>query len=160
MDDTFDTIGRFGYVSDYDPAKHFARVDFPDLGIVSGWLPVLVPNSHDNHDEFHMDIGEHVYCLLHDNTGIVLGAVYDGKNKPPVADFNIRAITFKDGTTITYDRQNHLTDIRDCNGNSIHMDDKGITITSCKNISIKASSNYESSAGGHMGFTASKIDLN
>ena len=155
-----DTIGRFGYISAYDPEKHYARVEFPDLGIVSGWLPVAVRNSKDNHDENHLDIGEHVYCLLHDNTGIILCSVYDNSNTPPVASTDTRAITFKDGTAITYDRENHVTDITDCNGNNIHMDKDGITITSCGYIHVTASGNYENSAGSHMGFTAGTIDLN
>lgn len=155
-----DTIGRFGYISAYDPEHHFARVEFPDLGIVSGWLPVAVQNSKDNHDEKHFDIGEHVYCLLHDNTGIILCAVYDNSNKPPKADTDIRAITFKDGTTITYDRSEHVTDITDCNGNNFHMDSKGITINSCGYIKMIASSTYEGQSGGNMSFSAPRIDLN
>lgn len=155
-----DTIGRFGYISAYDPERHFARVEFPDLGIVSGWLPVAVHNSKDNHDEKHFDIGEHVYCLLHDNTGIILCAVYDNSNTPPVASTDTRAITFKDGTVITYDRAEHITDITDCNGNNIHMDSKGITITSCGYIHVNASANYECKASANMIFSASRIDLN
>lgn len=175
--DNSDTIGRFGYISDYDHEKHYARVEFPDLGIVSSWLPVAVWNSKDNHDEKHFDIGEHVYCLLHDNTGIVLCAVYDNNNNPPVANKEIRAITFKDETTLTYDRENHITDfkdcnensihidengidITDCNGNNIHLDDKGITITSCADIIVNAADNYENTSGSHTGFTSPRIDLN
>ena len=42
---------RFGHVTEYDPSRHMARVNFPDLGITSYWLPVLVPNSLKNREK-------------------------------------------------------------------------------------------------------------
>lgn len=102
---------RTGYVSDYDPKRHMARVIFPDKGnLVSGWLPVSVRNSKTNHDEHHLDINEHVACLFTGNgieEGIVMSALYDDKNRPPESDPNIRKMIFGDGTEITYDRSNH-----------------------------------------------------
>ena len=39
-------LGRFGYVSDYDPKRHMARIEFPDKeDLVSAWLPVAVSNT-------------------------------------------------------------------------------------------------------------------
>ena len=36
-------IGRFGYVSAYDPKRHMARIEFPDKGnLVSAWLLFVV----------------------------------------------------------------------------------------------------------------------
>ena len=111
--------GRFGYVSDYDPERHMARIQFPDKdNLVSAWLPVAIPNSMKNKDERHLDIGEHVYCNMMGNgleVGVVLCSIYDDKNKPVIHDQDIRAVTFEDGTKISYDRKNHLLKI-DCIG--------------------------------------------
>lgn len=101
---------RFGHVAAYDPARHMARVNFPDLGLTSYWLPVLTHNSLKNHDENHLDPGEHVACLMSGQgaeMGIVLGAFYDDKNTPPVAGQDVRAVTFSDGVRVSYDRARH-----------------------------------------------------
>lgn len=101
---------RFGHVTEYDPSRHMARVNFPDIGIVSYWLPVLVSNSLRNHDETHLDIGEHVACMMSGigaEMGVVLGAFYDDKNTPPVKDSDTRSVTFDDGARITYNRSTH-----------------------------------------------------
>lgn len=105
-------VARFGYVSDYDAKTHMARVRFPDKdNMVSGWLPVIVPNTKKNKDEYHLDVNEHVFCMMMGNgmeAGAVLGAVYDDTNKPPVGDADVRVTTFEDGTRISYDRKNSL----------------------------------------------------
>ncbi len=102
---------RFGHVTEYDEARHMARVNFPDMGMVSHWLPVIVPNTLKNHDEFYLDSGEHVACLMQGQgteTGVILGSFYDDKNKPPVADKNIRSVIFSDGSRVSYDRASHI----------------------------------------------------
>ena len=133
------TIIRYGYVSDYDAKRHMARVIFPDKeNLVSNWLPLLIANSLKNHDEFHVDINEHVACLMSGNgieNGVILGAIYDDTNKPPKGNQDIRITTFEDGTSIAYNRAKHALSI-DCKGS--------ITIT----------------AKGSMKLTASRIDLN
>jgi len=119
-------VARFGYISNYDAERHRARVIFPDKdNLPSGWLPVVVPNSLKNHDELHLDINEHVLCLMLGNgieAGAVIGAIYDNKNKPPESDKNTRKVKFDDGTEILYDRKNHELKIN-CVGNiTIHAD--------------------------------------
>ena len=147
--------GRFGYVSAYDPQKHMARIQFPDKeNLVSEWLPVAVPNSKKNHDECHLDIGEHVYCNMMGNgleSGVVLCAVYDDKNKPPAGDGDIRKTTFEDGTEILYDRKNKTLEIK-CEGD-VKIQAKG-------NITFKAEGNITITAGGNISEQAARIDLN
>lgn len=143
----YSAVGRFGEVSDYDPKRHMARVKFPDKGdLVSAWLPVAVRNSKKNHDECHLDIGEHVYCNMMGNgleLGVVLCSVYDDTNKPPTGDKDTRKVKFEDGTEILYNRKNNLMKIQ-CEGD-IEIHAKG-------NITIKADGNIKEQA--------SKIDLN
>ena len=101
---------RFGHVTEYDPSRHMARVNFPDMELVSYWLPVLVPNALKNHDEHGLDVGEHVACLMSGigaEMGVVLGAFYDDTNKPPVQDEEIRSVRFSDGVQVMYDRESH-----------------------------------------------------
>lgn len=139
MSEEFNVHGRFGYVSEYDPARHMAKVIFPELDdLVSTWLPVLIPNSLENHDELHLDVNEHVYCLMQGQgceSGIIIGAIYDDTNKPPVGDIEIRSITFKDGTRVSYDRDAHL-------------------------MKIECTGDIEIEAKGHVKITGSRIDLN
>lgn len=111
MTETHTTSLRFGHVTEYDPSRHMARVNFPDLGIVSYWLPVLVPNSLKNHDYAPLDAGEHVACIMLGEIGVILGAFYDDKNTPPVKDSEIRSIVFDDGTKISYDRKSQKLSI-------------------------------------------------
>lgn len=131
--------GRFGYVSAYDPARHMARIQFPDKdNLVSAWIPVAIPNSLKNRDEVHLDVGEHVFCCMLGNgleSGVVLCSVYDDKNKPPVHEQDIRVVTFGDDTRILYDRAKHLLKI-DCVGD------------------------IEIHANNHIKLTAGRIDLN
>ena len=133
------SLGRFGYVSAYDPVRHMARIQFPDKNnLVSAWLPVAVRNSAKNKDECHLDIGEHVYCSMMGNgleAGVVLCSIFDDTNKPPAGDADIRKTTFGDGTEIIYDRKS-----------------KSLTINCVGDITINAS--------GNMKLTAAKIDLN
>ena len=133
------SFGRFGYVSDYDPKRYMARIQFPDKdNLVSSWLPVTVPNSKKNHDEFHLDIGEHVFCVMLGNgleAGVVLGAIYDDTNKPPEGDKDVRKTTFSDGTEILYDRKNHKLKVNCVGDVEVHAD-------------------------GNIKDTASRIDLN
>ncbi len=139
--------GRFGYVSDYDPKRHMARIQFPDKGdLVSSWIPVAVANSKKNRDECLLDIGEHVYCNMMGNgleAGVVICSIYDDTNKPPTGDADIRKTTFNDGTEILYDRKNKLLKI-DCKGD----------------IEIHAKGNITIIADGNMKHQASQIDLN
>ena len=133
------SLGRFGYVSDYDAKRHMARVQFPDKeDLVSGWLPVAVANSKKNKDECHLDIGEHVFCSMMGNgleAGVVLCSVYDDKNQPPESNQDIRKTIFDDGTEILYDRKNSKMKIN-CKGDiEIHAD-------------------------GNIKITAARIDLN
>ena len=55
---------RFGHVSNYDPKRHMAQIQFPDKdNLVSAWIPVAIPNNFKKRDEVHLDIGEHVFAV-------------------------------------------------------------------------------------------------
>ena len=140
-------IARFGYVSAYDAQRHMARIQFPDKeNLVLSWLPVVIPNSKKNHDELHLDIKEHVVCLMLGNgleAGVVIGAVYDDENKPPTGDQDTRKITFNDGTEISYDRKNHK-----------------LVISCVGDIEIITPGNINVTSGSNITNIAARIDLN
>ena len=150
------SISRFGYVSDYDPARHMARIQFPDKdNLISGWLPVSVRNSLRNHDEHHLDIGEHVFCVMQGNgleSGCVVCAVYDDTNKSQVGDKDKRAINFSDGSSIIYDRANNELNI-----NSV----KNINITAGQDITITAKKcNINFTDGASISYDTASKELN
>ena len=126
---------RFGHVTEYDPSRHTARVNFPDIGLTSWWLPVLVSNSLKNHDEVHLDVGEHVACLMAGEMGVILGAFYDDKNPPAVKDSDVRAVTFSDGVRVSYDRKAHELSI--ASPEAITLNAGNITLNT-GNITLKA----------------------
>lgn len=138
-----DTIGRFGYVSEVDSKKYRVKVLFPELGIVSGWLPVATSWSMDRKTEDMPDIDEHVYCIMHENTGIVLCSVYDDENEPLNGEQEQSIRTEKDGTTFKYDRENSI-----------------LSIEVQGDIEIHATGKINVVADGNMTLQGSHIDLN
>jgi phage baseplate assembly protein V len=130
--------GRYGYVSAYDAKRHMARVRFPDKdNLVSAWLPVGIPNSKKNKDEFHLDADEHVFCVMQGNgleAGTVICSIWDDRNKPPLGDPDIRRTEFEDGTVLSVDRKNHVVEIKDSFGSFIRMSEGNIYIMAAQNI--------------------------
>jgi phage baseplate assembly protein V len=98
---------RFGNISSIDADKGRARVSFPDDGIVSGWLPLVVTKALKDKHYYMPDINEPVACLMDENLedGVILGAIYNGKTAPGGSKgADITSIEFEDGTLIEYDR--------------------------------------------------------
>lgn len=129
---------RVGKVTEFDPDKLRARVNFPDMGIISHWLPLLVKNTLNTKDTYYLDEGEHVVCLMNGTgaeSGYILGAIYDDKNTPQEHSKDLRRVKFDDGTVILYDREEHK-------------------------LMIDVAGDIEITASGHMKFTAERIDLN
>ena len=132
------SVLRVGKVTEYDAATQRARVNFPELRIISHWLPVIAMNTLKTHDTHYLDAGEHVVCLMNGTgteSGYVLGAIYDDKNKPQECGQDIRSVKFDDDTTMTYDRGSHK-------------------------LFINVQGDIEIVAKGHMQLTAERIDLN
>lgn len=129
---------RVGHVTEFDCNKLRARVSFSDMGIISHWLPVLITNSLNTKDSCYLDPGEHVVCLMQGTgceSGFVLGAIYDDKCQPVIKDPDTRSVTFDDGTSIKYDRKEHV-----------------LTIDCVNEVIIKAAQ--------HISLQAGRIDIN
>jgi len=100
---------RRGIVVAVDEKKAKVRVRFEDLdGMVSDWLPVVVPKTHIDKAYWLPDIGELVVVAFDEDgervDGYVLGAIYNREDTTPVQNIDKWHFRFKDGTVIEYDR--------------------------------------------------------
>ena len=98
---------KFGFISSIQPNTGRARVNFPDDGIVSDWLPLLVTKAFKDKYYFMPDVNEPVACMMDENleSGVILGAIYNNATTPGSSKgANKTSIEFEDGTLIEYDR--------------------------------------------------------
>jgi phage baseplate assembly protein V len=102
---------RWGRVTAVDESAGSARVRIEDAdNLVTMPLRVLQQRTlKDQHQELP-DIGEHVVCLFAGQgfeQGVVLGAVYSGKEPCPAREPQVWYRRFEDGTELEYDRDSH-----------------------------------------------------
>lgn len=111
---------RFGNITEIDPVKGRARVQFEEDGIVSDWLPMAVKSSKQNKHESWYDVDDFVACMMdeHLEDGVIMGAIYDDNNAPPIGNKDVEAKTFSDGTVIKYDRNSHTYSMELSSGGS------------------------------------------
>jgi len=106
---------RFGKVVAVDDKNAKVRVQIEDAdAVVTYWLPVLHSKAQDDKAYWLPDVGELVVCAFYENdwdTGVVLGAVYNEKDRTPAQTRDKAVILFKDGTRIEYDRAAHKLSI-------------------------------------------------
>ncbi len=122
---------KVGRVVAVDEATARVRVELPDCdGMVTYWLPVVVPKSQKDKFYWIPDIGEQVLCAFLDHgleQGFVIGAIYSDVDTVPVKSKDKYHVRFSDGTVIEYDRASSRLYI-ECSGN-IHIKSAGsITI--------------------------------
>ncbi len=121
-----------GTVSAIDPVNVRARVRLPDHdNLRTWWLDVMQNNTYKNKDYCLPDIGEQVKVLMTPDgvEGVILGAVYSGKDMPVISDPDKRRTDFADGTFVEYDRKNNAMAI----GGAI----KTLTITTHSDITLQ-----------------------
>lgn len=131
---------RFGTICEIDPAKGLARVDFDDDGVKSFWLPINVAKS--GKDKFYhmLDIGDHVSCLMDENSenGVVLGCIYSEANQPASdKGADIASITFSDGSKVVFDRASGALTI-ETKGDVTVKTNKNVTVQAAQTIIIQA----------------------
>jgi len=141
-----------------------ARVRFPDKdNLVSAWIPVIVSNTKKNKDEVHLDIDEHVFCIMLGNgleKGWVVGSFWDDKNKPPIGNHDIRHTTYEDGTIIEYDRKLNrlLIDCTKSGGKVEIIAPSGVHVTADVHITGNLNVSGKIQAGDNIESTKSIID--
>jgi len=127
---------KVGEVVAVDEKNCRVRVRLDDCdGMVSYWLPVIVPKSKDDKFYFLPDVGELVVCAFLDygvEQGFVLGAIYNKKDLPPVSSRDKLHIKFKDGAVMEYDRKENVLKIESRGTLKIAFNSGEITIKSCR----------------------------
>lgn len=121
-----------GTVSAIDPVNVRARVRLPDHdNLRTWWLDIMQNNTYKNKDYCMPDVGEQVKVLMTPDgvEGVILGAVYSGKDTPVISDPDRRRTDFADGTFVEYDRKNNAMAI----GGAI----KTLTITTHSDIILQ-----------------------
>lgn len=137
----------FGTISEADPTKGKFRVDLDAFEIVTPWLRCITGNTKLNKDELHLDVGEHVALVMDDKLeeGVILGAIYNDKNLPPVGNQDKRRQTFEDGSFIEFDRSTGNYEI------NIKGD---ANITAAGNINAMCDGDLNAAVGGNLVATA------
>lgn len=98
---------QFGIVAAVDEAGHNLRVRLPALeNMETDWLPMITPAAGGNQFYSLPDEGEQVACLLdaRGESGVVLGATYNGADKPPAGSKDMWVRRFSNGTVIQHNR--------------------------------------------------------
>lgn len=121
---------RFGYITEVDAGKGYARVKFMDDDIVSDWLQVVVHGATGNRYFHTFEVNEQVACLMdnHSEEGVILGATYNDKNTAN-GSVDIVRVQFSDDSYIEYNKNSH----------ELNINIKGkINITADSEVNIEA----------------------
>lgn len=113
---------RLGRVTAIDETTCRVRVAFgAHDALVSYWLPVMQQRTAIDQLYALPGLDEHVVCLLDQRAefGVVLGALYNAVDTPPIASKDRVHMRFGDGTAIDYDRAAHALTITACAGGSV-----------------------------------------
>jgi phage baseplate assembly protein V len=138
---------RVGLVAAVRTSDATVRVKFPERdGVISYWLPVIVPKSQDDKFYWLPDVGEQVVVLMDENdeSGAVVGAVYSNSDAaPPGMTQDKVHVTFKDGTVVEYDRSAHFLSVSLCDeGSTVIATGAGnqIALDAAGNVTVVAGS--------------------
>ena len=137
---------RVGLVKTQDVNNARVRVAFPDRDqMTSWWLPVVMPKTQTDKAYWLPDVGEQVVCMMdeRDEDGAVLGAIYSEIDTTPVQSPDKVHWSFKDGSSIEYDRAAH----------SLNCSLPSATVTIAANgatIAIDGSGNVLITSGGQI----------
>lgn len=147
-DNILKRIVRVGKIVDVNPEKCRARVYFPDNDIVTHELPIIQHHSHE--DKFYTlpAVDEFVVCLfvpVGQETGFILGSYYSDSNPPVTQDKAKFTITFKDGTTLEYDKERHELSAN-VKGAAIITAEKDITADCLGSINVNTAENINITA--------------
>lgn len=130
----------YGYISEVDEAKGYARVKIDNLdGITSDWLQIVYPGTKADKYTWTPTINEYVVCLFDDNynTGVILGAVYTESNNPVNSGEGVSGITFADGTKINYNQNTKKLTI-DVGTGDVVINCNNATITASDSVNINS----------------------
>ena len=115
---------KYGLICQVDYLNGFARVNFDEIGIVSGWLSLPSTSTKGTKHFIPLEINTQVAVLMHRDgeQGEIVKAVWSYDDKPPSwANKNIQGTQYSDGTIITYDTQVHKLNVELCSGGTFEV---------------------------------------
>ncbi|MDR6952686.1 phage baseplate assembly protein V [Ancylobacter sp. 3268] len=100
---------RRGIVTELDPEKVRARVEFQDRdGVKSWWLEVNQPAATSGKNRVYSmpDMGAQVNCLVDEKAeaGTIIGSIYSDLDPPPITDGRHMHAALEGGLVFDYDR--------------------------------------------------------
>ena len=115
------------------------RLDRPP-GTETDWMRIVSPMAGAAAGFCFMpEVDDLAVLAFHGERPLVLGFIYGGGTKPPTEDPLERTISSRDGNALVLiDGKNSGVTLKDKHGNEIHMDKDGITISSAKDLTVKA----------------------
>ncbi len=144
VSDLLSQVIRVGVVTARQPEKLRVQVECRDTvtnALVTDWMQVLVPRAKEDRQYDIPDVGDQVLCLFQPfgrERGFVLGSMY-AADAPPVTDGDKTHRTFKDGTTLEYDRKaNRLQACVEGNGLVVVTAKGKVLVESSEKIVLKA----------------------
>jgi hypothetical protein len=69
----------------------------------------------------------------------VVGALWNGRQRPPENDPERTLIRTKHGVTIVLDNGNGTVEVEDANGNAVQLEPSGVTVTAAGKVKVAAS---------------------
>jgi phage baseplate assembly protein V len=107
---------RFGKICELGTGKNlgFARVNFDDIDIVSGWLSLPSFGTKNIKKWCSIPVNTQVAVNLHNDgeQGLIIDALWSATDTPPTwANANTDGVQFADGTKIYYDNNSHELNI-------------------------------------------------
>ena len=104
-----------GEVAEVNPQTHRVRVKLKGRqGVITDFLPVLVPMSYKDKVYSLPKVGDTVLCVFLPygiEDGFVLGSFYTLSDNKPANDENLHIVEFEDGTRIEYDKATHKLNV-------------------------------------------------
>lgn len=119
---------RYGLINELGTGENigFARVEFDELGIKSGWISLPCSGSKSVKSWVTFPINTQVAVLMHKDgeQGVIIGSTWSDTDSPPsFASDTVRGIEFPDGMKIYYDWNSHKLSVLSANEISIECTD-------------------------------------
>lgn len=160
---------RLAYVIDVDDPDQLGRIKLEYLGHEPGaqsdWAMVVTPMAGDETGFFTMpEVGDlvavgFVYGDL--NMPLMLGALWNGAQKPPSQDPKERRFVSRNKHALTLsDGDDDGITLEDAHGNKIVMNKDGITISTDKDLKITVGGKTSFETSGQATFKGATIELN
>lgn len=124
---------RFGTITEVQPEKGLARVQFAEDGITTALIPIIQNNSLADKHYRSMKVNEHVACLMdeHCENGVIVGAIYNKTDTPAFTGDKV-GVKFEDGTEIVYDKEAQQYTINLVSGKAVITTSREVEITCSK----------------------------